>query len=521
MGDRDPSASARRSSGWGRWGRWGIIVWFCALLCAPPLLLAAGLRPESLEQRLPVEAPGFSVGRLLDTGWYGRIADWFADRLPWRDRAIEADALIDFVLFDESPSPRVRVGSDGWLFLRDDFEVPCYPVESIQAAVDEIALLDRVLALADKRLLFIVAPDKSAIYPDRLGDLAADTACARANRETFRDLLAASGITGYLDTWSILEEAAAGPQPAYHRLDTHWNDLGAGAVAAAAVEHFAPGLWDPGDFTLMGSETRIGDLGRLMGLPLHQEVDIWQVHRDEQPSLLTEGVTRTIEAVTSTMESSPAIGLPGLMIHDSMGNALAPLLRPYFARLTTVRALGVRAPFAADRGWFEEALGEAEVLIVVKVERVGLQRLQGGLVGVVVGALADLLPQSEIPLVRRLTGAERGTRWARDTGEIVTTGEGEASIALSLPATGPGVDRYLVVHLRPKGRIEVRLTWTDPLDGRTREVVDVIPPAATTASFDLSSLGSATEVELHLGAVRGRRVTGITVVEIAPPAADA
>jgi hypothetical protein len=515
MTDRDSSTSVRRLS---RWGRWGIVVWLGTLLALPPLLLAAGQRPALVEQRLPAEAPGFSAGRLLDTAWYGQIADWFADRLPWRDRAIEADALIDYVLFRESPSPRVRIGSDGWLFLRDDFAVPCHPAGSVRAAVDEVALLDRALQAAGKQLLFIVAPDKSAVYPDRLGRLAAETGCALANRATFREQLAEAGIDGYLDTWAVLEAAAAGPRPAYHRLDTHWNDFGAGAVAAAAVERFAPGRWDPGDFVLVGSESRVGDLGRLMGLSLREDAEVWQVHRAEEPSLMTEPVSRTIEAVTSTMESDLAIGLSALMVHDSMGNALAPLLRPYFSSLTTVRALGVRAPFAADPAWFEGALGEADVLIVVKVERVGLQRLQGGLADAVVGALADLLPHREIALARGLTGADLGTRWARNTGEIVTTGRVEALVPLSLPFAEPGAHRFLVVHLQPKGRLEVRLTWVDPADGGTRELVDVVPAGAATATFDLSAVGAAPEVELHLGTAPGRRLSKIAVVEV--PAAD-
>lgn len=516
MTGRGSSTTARLS----RWGRWGIVLWLGTLLALPPLLLAAGQRPALVEQRLPAEAPGFSAGRLLDTAWYRQIADWFADRLPWRDRAIEAGALIDFALFDESPSPQVRIGSEGWLFLQDDLAVPCHTAGSIRAAVEEIALLERALQAAGKQLLFIVAPDKSAIYSDRLGSLAAEAGCALANRTAFRELLAEAGIDGYLDTWAILAAAAAGPRLAYHRLDTHWNDFGAGAVAAAAVEHLAPGRWDPGDFVLVGSESRVGDLGRLMGLSLREEAEVWRVHRGEEPSLMTERVSRTLEAVTSTMEGDLAIGLSALVVHDSMGNVLAPLLRPYFASLTTVPALGLRARFAVDPEWFREALGEADVLIVVKVERLGLRRLQGGLAGAVVGALADLLPHREIALVGRLTGADRGTRWARNSGQIVTTGLAEARVPLSLPAAEPGAHRFLVVRLQPRGRLEVRLTWVDPAGGGTREVAKIVPAGAATATFDLSPVGAAPEVELHLGTIPGRRLSEVTVVEV-PAAGDA
>lgn len=518
MTGRPSSAVTRRLS---RWGRWAIVGWCAGLLGLPPLLSAAGLRPALVEQRVPAEAPGFSIGRVLDTDWYEEIAVWFTDRLALRDRAIEADALLDLRVFGQSPSPRVLVGTDGWLYLRDDFAVPCYPADAIQAAVDELALLDRALQLAGKRFLFVVAPDKSAIYPDHLGGLAADAECALANRGTFRALAAAAGMDGYIDTWSSLEEAAAGPRPVYHRLDTHWNDFGAGVAAETIVEHLRPGLWDESQFVLVGSEIRIGDLGRLMGLSLSAEVENWQVQRGEEPAVQTERVARGIEAVTSTVEDDAVIGLSGLMIHDSMGNALAPLLRPYFGQLTTVRAVATRGSFGTDQAWFAGALAEADLLMVIKVERLLLARLQGGLAADVVGALAGRLPHSDIPLTRELADAQLGTRWARTTGEVVTTGVSEARIPLSLPATRPGADRYLVVDLRPKGRIQVRLRWLDPNDGSTGELVDVILPGATTASFDLSSVGSATEVELVLGTTRGRRVTGITVVEIPPRAGDA
>lgn len=518
MAGKDPSPPERRASRPRRLGRWAIVLWFCALVGLPLVLLLAGLRPPQIEKRRPAEAPGFFAGALLDSAWYAQIGAWFSDRLPGRDRAIEADARLDLNLFGESPNSRVLLGAGGWLFLRDEIAVPCYAATRVQAAVDEIALVERVLHLAGKDLLLLVAPNKSAIYPDRLGDLEDDAACAVANRVAFRELLAAAGIVGYVDTWSVLESAAAtaGERTVYYHLDTHWNNYGAGAVAAAAVERLAPGLWEPASFVLMGTERRIGDLGELMGLPLREDVELWEVHRGEEPTTSTETLARGLRAVVSTVADAPSVGGSAFMIHDSMGFRLAPLLRPYFASLTTVRPRGASESFGTDRAWFGERLLGSDLLIVVTVERSTIPRLQGALLADVVGALAEVLPHREIGLSRRMTGDELGTRWAGSTAEIVTTGSAESRIPVSLPEPPPGTARYLVVRLTPKSRTAVSLTWQDPAGGPPGELVDTVPAEAVTAVFDLSAVGAATELELHLGRAQGRRVSQLLVVEIPP-----
>lgn len=523
MSDQDPSRSRPPASRPRRLGRWAVVVWFSLLLGLPPLLLLAGLRPPEIEKRLPAEAPGFFAGAVLDSDWYAQVGAWFSDRLPGRDRAIAADALIDLGLFGESPNPRVVLGADGWLFLRDEIEVPCYPAARVQAAADEVALVERVLHLAGKDLLFLVAPNKSAIYPDRLGGLADEAACAVANRAAFRGLLAAAGVAGYLDTWSVLDSAAAaaGTGTVYYHLDTHWNNLGAGAVAAAAVERLAPGLWEPDSFVLTGTERRVGDLGELMGVPLMEEVELWEVHRGEEPQISREALARGVQAVVSTLVNLPAVEPSAFMIHDSMGYRLAPLLRPYFFDLTTVRPLGASESFGTDRAWFGERLAASDLLIVVTVERSTIARLQGGLAADVIGALAGDLPHRELALSRAMTGDELGTRWAGATAEIVTTGSGEARVPISLPAPEPGATRYLVVRLVPKSRTQVALNWTDPAGGSPASLLDIVPAEAVTAVFDLTPVGAAAELELSLGRSRGLRLSGMLVVEIPPAGAGA
>jgi alginate O-acetyltransferase complex protein AlgJ len=514
MTDADPTPPDRRALLLRRLGRWAIVAWFAGLLAVPPVLLAVGLRPAEVENRPLAKAPGSSLSGLFDTDWYAGITAWFTDRLPVRDRAIEADARIDLGVLGESPNPQVLIGSDDWLYLREGLVAPCLGEDQIRAAVEEVVGAERVLAAAGKELLLVVAPNKDAVYPEHLGDHAGDTGCADANRAAFRSLMSAAGIDGYLDTWATLGEAkAAGAGLLYHRLDTHWNDLGAVAVAEAVLEHLAPGLWDPATFVFTGSRARRGDLTDLMGLSLTESADYWEVRRAATPVMTSESLGG-VEAVVSTVEGIPTTGISALMLHDSMGNALTPILRPYFDTLTTVQA---RGSFGTGGDWFGERLREADLLVLETVERYLFPLLPTGLAADLVGALVDRLPHQEVALTRRMTGPDLGTRWARATREIVATGLGEAPISLpDLAAVAPGSARYLVVNMTSRTATTAQLTWRAPGEDTVRSAQREVPRGRSVVVFDLVTTGGLTELMLHLGSGRGHRVARIAVVEVPP-----
>jgi alginate O-acetyltransferase complex protein AlgJ len=510
-----PSAEPRASDGFRRAGRWGVVAWCSALLTAPLLLMLVGLRPAAIENRAPAPAPPFSAARLFDTDWYSGIAVWFSDRLPGRDRAIAADAAIDLRILGESPNPEVILGTDGWLYYRYGTEEPCYGDARVRAALGEIDTAERALAAAGIRLLLVVAPNKDALYPEYLGG-GIDTACTRADRAAFRSAAAVSGPeSARLDTWAVLErEKEAGRGPLYYRLDSHWTSLGAGTVAGALLERIDPGTWDPAEFVPVGAGRHRGDLADLIGLPLDEEETLWVTRPGATLTLVTEGAGTRDEAIHSQAPGPGTIAGETLLLHDSVGIPLAPLLRPYFESLTTAGRVGVAG---TARPWLSEQLARTDLLIVVGVERLVVERLEAGLAGNLVAAVSDLLPHREVPLEPGMAGAEQGTRWMAASGRIATTGPGEATIPLpSLAPPAVGGEQYLLVEVILKQAAQVSLTWEGPdgeaLGASSRRLVK----GEAAVAFRLPANVAVRQYELHISQGEGHRVARLALVEVPP-----
>lgn len=367
-------------------------VWFVLVIAAPLAAFVAGVRPVPGENRAVAAAPELAVGRAFDTDLYGEVAAWFEDRLPGRDHAVEADAWIDYRVFGDSPNPDVSLGADGWLYLTRAVRAPCITSERAEAVAAEVDRIARIGAAAGVDVVLIVAPNKAAIHPEHLGGLADREECAAANRALLRDALA--GSSAFVDTWAALEDAGTGER-LYHRTDTHWNRLGASYAAGAVVERLAPGLWDQQAVVRTGTQQRLGDLVKLMGLSFTEEVSAYRVRRGRDPAVERVPTDGGPEAVESAMTGLPVVPGRTVVIHDSMGEVIVPLLRPYLEEAVTVRTRA-GSSFGTGGAWFAGLLGDADLLVFQTVERDLVDRFDGTVVSDVVGALAARLPRAEI-----------------------------------------------------------------------------------------------------------------------------
>ena len=413
-------------------------VWFVLVIGAPLVALAAGIRPVPGENRTVAAAPDLSAGRVLDTGMYEEAAAWFEDRLPGRDHAVEADAWIDYRLFGDSPNPEVSLGDDGWLYLTRAVRAECTTPERAAEVAAELDLITRVGAAAGVDVVLVVAPNKAAIHPEHLGGLADDERCAAANRALLRDALA--GSPAFVDTWTALEEVreSAGER-LYHRTDTHWNRLGASFGAAALIEHLEPGLWDPEAVVRTGTQQRLGDLTRLMGLSSREEVAAYRVRRGVDPVVDRVPLGDGHEAVVSTMAGAAVVPGRAVVVHDSMGEVIVPLLRPYLEEAATVRTRA-GSSFGTGGAWFAELAGDADLLVLQTVERELVARFDGTLLEDVVGGLADRLPHTEVPIGEPFdSGAGRFLVVSGTPGTRVTLASGDTVLEAEIGAAGTAV----------------------------------------------------------------------------------
>lgn len=311
-----------------------VIVFFTLMILVPAVAFAAGFRSAEIENREPMPVPVVSARGLVDASFYTALTAAYTDRVPFRDKAITADAWIDVEVFGDSPTDRVGIGSDGWLFLADTYAPMCAEVDVAQT-VDVMRQLTSVLAAAGKQVVFVIAPDKGGIYPDKLGSLEPSFDCADDRRERLRSEISQEPPQGWVDGWKIAEDlrAAHPDELIYYPHDTHWTTFTATEVSEAIVDGIDDEIWDDESIRLVEVRPYNGDLANLMGLPRTVDVARYEVNRKNVTLDRTQSGQRKItKYVARTEKRAPVLPGRALVIHDSFGNPLQRPLANYFKR---------------------------------------------------------------------------------------------------------------------------------------------------------------------------------------------
>lgn len=326
---------ARRASGLGRRLDRIVALGFVVALVLPAALFAGGVRPASIENRAQATFPRITRAALADPGFYAAIDRFLVDNLPLRNEAVEAHAQIAQQILGGTTDPQVVRGRDDWLFLRGEMEPQCD-----FTAVQLLDQLDRTaagLAASGRAFRYVVAPDKHAIYPDRLlPDPAAAAPCSDAQRAILRvGMIARPAAAVELWTPTLAARAADPNAPLYYVQDEHWTPLGAVPGIKALVESLAPGVWRDTEAVVSGTERHASDLARLIGLPRDEtipkvvmrpgitvdqrllETPIHVEHARDIPWFTVRGTSRVVPGRT-------------LFVYDSFYGTIMPRITPWF-----------------------------------------------------------------------------------------------------------------------------------------------------------------------------------------------
>ncbi len=240
-------------------------------------------------------------------------------------------------------------------------------------------------------------------------------------RDNASALDALSGRDNLVTVWDEMSTARANDLPVYFRLDTHWTNEGAAVMAKALVDQLAPSRWDAGAVQQVDTVDHEGDLTVLLGLPsseetVEQEVVLPGDHTRNERALLTATGNEYDKAVSVDFASTEPV-IPGhtLVMHDSYGWALTPMLAPYFQDASFIHETNP----AAGHMWND--LEAADTIIHVSVQR-SLQDIITG---------PDLAAEFVAGFADEFDPIETGTRTTGDHLELAPSTE----------------DRYVVVEL--------------------------------------------------------------------------
>jgi len=177
---------------------------------------------------------------------HATMADWmgfpqafeayFADRFAFRQPLTRVHHQILVRLFHRSPSSQVLIADNGWLFLQgpqgnaivDLYHRNIKPFSEKEISImhDEMTRRRQWVESWGGKAIFVLVPEKEAIYPERLPDIFQKQANPGSRYDQWTEIFAKDPSLAYID----LRPALLGGKSQgllYFLGDSHWNSDGA------------------------------------------------------------------------------------------------------------------------------------------------------------------------------------------------------------------------------------------------------------------------------------------------------
>lgn len=314
-----------------------LAVIFLAAVALPGVVQLAGnaTGASANEKRKLAALPGFPTRFTTLWKFPSAFASYYGDHFGLRSRLIRLHAVLTYRLFGVSPSDKVLVGQEGWLYYADDSSLEDYrslaPLTTAEMERWQKVLEERQdwLAKRGAKQLIVFACDKHVIYPEFLppgynrtpGDYRVDQLAQYLQKNSRLSVVALR---------TPLEAGKA--DRLYHRTDTHWNDRGA---FIGYREILAALNMSSREYASVEKITDGWDLARMMGLAdiVHEEDRQLQprearrarVVEQDRPDALWNNGRVALEVDDASLPRM-------VMFRDSFGSALVPFLAEHFRR---------------------------------------------------------------------------------------------------------------------------------------------------------------------------------------------
>jgi len=351
---------------------------FLAVLVLPSVetLLHFGPHIELPEKRTLQVYPRFKWNKKALLSFPARFEAAFNDRFGFRAFLVRTQALAKFYWLHMSPSSKVVLGRDGWLYLAESIDeyrgIRRLPRARVQKWLQEFKAKKVFFDSRNIKYLVVIAPNKETVYPEFL-----PTTIQQIRNKLYIDdlmnALPADSRPSILDLREPLI-SAKGTGRLYLQTDSHWNQLGA-AIASDAITNRLS-LWFPelqprlnqNIFEIRTSNS--GDLAQLMGLQdrLREEtIVISHIPESLRPAPLRSRATMKRILSNEAVESSNGKQRRHAVVTgDSFTNTLNMFLPAHFRRTLKIR------PLVSYQDPFFQSIIEAEkpdVYIELVVDR--------------------------------------------------------------------------------------------------------------------------------------------------------
>jgi alginate O-acetyltransferase complex protein AlgJ len=358
---------------------------FVAILALPLVdaLWHVDPTPPIKENRTSATAPASPDSWAAVRSFPASFEKFWDDHLGFRNLLVRAHGYVSVFAFGVSTTSKVVVGRSHWLFADDEIEY--YRHASPYTAEDleqwRLVLERRTDWLAERgcRYLFVVAPNKSTIYPEML-PVSVRSIHPRSRLDQLVGYLQERSRVSVVDLRPALLAAKGPGVELYHYTDTHWNLRG----SFVGYREIAGALskWFPSIEPLREDEIHLkrdkpipADLSSMLGVE-GALVDPGYRFRTSRPRQwhkvdlpLPAGLlTRPLPDRTFAMENDDPSLPHAVVFRDSFTDSLVAYLSLHFSRVAFFRTTYDFDPESP----FEPAIVEQEhpdVVVTEIVER--------------------------------------------------------------------------------------------------------------------------------------------------------
>ena len=315
------------------------IAVFFIILLIPFVGMSVYHADLSIEKKHEEALPSLIRNGRINTGFFQGITDYVADHFAFRQEMITADARIKAGIFHSSANDKVIVGKNGWLFFQEtmnDYQKRnLLSDREIHNCATVVRLIGQGVELQGAEFAFTVAPNKNTLYgkymPDRF-----QTGSGEGNLEHLIREMKAQKVH-YEDLQTPLRKEQ---KQVYHKLDTHWNNLGASIACGTLLGYFGKDHIHYENESYTRKKNFSGDLQGML-FPKSSRKD-WNVTYDrswtyeyvndvtstEQMEIQTENQTQRDDQKNAVKEKPKKQKKHKslVMYRDSFGNALVPFM---------------------------------------------------------------------------------------------------------------------------------------------------------------------------------------------------
>jgi hypothetical protein len=395
---------------------------FVFLLLTPAVVWLSDLDLDLQMDRIGLKPPRFSGRALFNNEYYLSFDQYFNDSFSLRNPLILAKRWLDYRIFHMTDIEGIHVGKDGWIYSRQSIEdyrkEACNRRQDIERLVLEFHAIEKMIEATGRRFFFLVAPNKSTIYPEYVGFVPNRTTCNRSQYDLFLETIGSHPLKSFVRLEQLLQDTKINNPLLYDKTSTHWNDLGA-RVAAEAIQ--AQIIQDDRQKRAFDYKRRVVD-------------DTGDLHRR-----LMGYLTRVDDVPLMHIASSGKSEFSSAIVYgDDFITSLIPYLAQIFSQLQVIR------PNSIPSRQYGEDLHASDLILLERAEsELKTMRLEMDSIFSIFEAEASIPVRYLIDLKRSVAGAKVSLDKSGEYLEIKSVGHRSNFKLPAIPASNDRIFRVL------------------------------------------------------------------------------